>query len=49
MVYFMSAVAAGVVMGAKVPIMLTSRADPPQARVASAALAALVAAKSTPD
>jgi phosphate acetyltransferase len=44
MVYFMSATAAGIVMGAKVPVMLTSRADPPQARVASAALAALVAA-----
>ena len=28
MVYFMSATAAGLVMGAKVPIMLTSRADP---------------------
>lgn len=44
MVYFMSATAAGIVMGAVVPIMLTSRADPPQARVAAAALAALVAA-----
>jgi len=44
MVYFMSATAAGIVMGATVPIILTSRADPPQARVAAAALAALVAA-----
>ncbi len=43
MAYFMSATAAGIVMGAQVPIMLTSRADPPEARVASAALAALVA------
>jgi len=43
MVYFMSATAAGIVMGATVPVMLTSRADPPQARVASAALACLVA------
>ncbi|MEX2450601.1 MAG: bifunctional enoyl-CoA hydratase/phosphate acetyltransferase [Rhodospirillales bacterium] len=44
MVYFMSATAAGVVMGAKVPIVLTSRADPPEARFASAAVAVLVAA-----
>ena len=46
MVYFMSATAAGLVMGAKVPIMLTSRADPPEARLTSAALAAIVAAHS---
>ena len=44
MVYFMSATAAGLVMGAKVPIMLTSRADPPEARLTAAALAAIVAA-----
>ena len=44
MVYFMSATAAGVVMGAQVPIILTSRADPPEARFASAAVAAIVAA-----
>jgi phosphotransacetylase len=37
----MSATAAG--LGAKVPIMLTSRADPPEARPAAAALAAIVA------
>ncbi len=43
MVYFMSATAAGLVMGAKVPIMLTSRADPPEARLTAAALAAIVA------
>lgn len=43
MVYFMSAAAAGVVMGAKVPIVLTSRADPVAARLASAALASIVA------
>ncbi len=43
MVYLCSACAAGLVLGAKVPIMLTSRADPPQARLASAALAAIVA------
>ena len=43
MVYFMSACAAGIVLGAKLPITLTSRADPPEARVASAALANIVA------
>ncbi len=42
MVYYMSACAAGIVMGAKVPILLTSRADPPAARLASAALGAVV-------
>ena len=47
MVYFMSAVAGGIVMGAKVPVMLTSRGDPPEARIASAALAGLVASRST--
>ena len=45
MVYFMSATAAGVVMGARVPIVLTSRADPPEARLAAAFIAAIVAAK----
>ena len=44
MVYFMSATAAGVVMGAQVPVVLTSRADPPEARFASTAVAAIVAA-----
>lgn len=39
MVHFMGAIAAGVVLGAKVPVMLTSRADPARARLASAALA----------
>lgn len=43
MVYFMSGLAAGVVMGAKVPIVLTSRADPPEARFAAAAIATIVA------
>ena len=43
MVYFMSATAAGIVLGAKVPIILTSRADPPEARVASCALASIYA------
>lgn len=44
MVYLMSATAAGLVLGARVPIVLTSRADPPEARLASAALAAIVVA-----
>jgi phosphate acetyltransferase len=43
MVYFMSAAAAGVVLGAKVPIILTSRADPAVARLASTALASIYA------
>ena len=43
MVYFMSACAAGIVLGAKVPAILTSRADPPEARLASAAIAAILA------
>jgi phosphate acetyltransferase len=43
MVHFMSATAAGLVLGAAVPIILTSRADPPEARLAAAALAAIVA------
>ena len=47
MVYFMSATAAGIVLGARVPIVLTSRADPPEARLAATALAALVAALET--
>lgn len=43
MVYFMSATAAGLVLGARVPIVLTSRADPPEARLAATALAAILA------
>ena len=41
MVWHSGACAAGVVTGGKVPIILTSRADPPEARLASIALAAL--------
>jgi phosphotransacetylase len=44
MVYFMSATAAGLVVGVRVPIVLTSRADPPEARLAAAAMAAIAAA-----
>jgi len=43
MVYFMGAAAAGVVLGAKVPIILTSRADPAAARLAATALASIYA------
>lgn len=46
MVYFMGAAAAGLVLGATVPIILTSRADPAAARLASTALAAIYASKS---
>jgi phosphate acetyltransferase len=42
LVYLTGACAAGVVMGAKVPILLTSRADPAVARMASVALAAVL-------
>jgi phosphotransacetylase len=42
LVYFRSATAAGVVVGAKVPIVLTSRADPPEARMAAVALAMMI-------
>ncbi|HEX7646125.1 MAG TPA: bifunctional enoyl-CoA hydratase/phosphate acetyltransferase, partial [Noviherbaspirillum sp.] len=41
--YLAGATACGVVLGARVPIALTSRADEPNARVASAALALLLA------
>jgi phosphate acetyltransferase len=42
LVYTKGACAAGVVMGARVPVLLTSRADPAAARLASAALAAIL-------
>lgn len=41
MVYLMSACAGGIVLGGSVPVLLTSRADPPAARLASAALGAI--------
>jgi phosphate acetyltransferase len=41
--YLADAHAAGIVLGASVPIVLTSRADPMQARVASCAVALLLA------
>jgi len=43
LVYLAGACAAGIVMGAKVPILLSSRADPPEARLASVALATIMA------
>jgi len=41
--YFADAVLAGVVVGTKVPIVLTSRADTAEARAASCAIAQLMA------
>ncbi|MEO8317186.1 MAG: phosphate acetyltransferase [Bradyrhizobium sp.] len=41
--YFAKADGAGIVLGARVPIVLTSRADSPRARMASAAVAVLFA------
>lgn len=41
LIYFADAIAAGLILGARVPIVLTSRADPLTARMASAALARL--------
>lgn len=46
MVYFMSACAAGLLSGTRAPIILTSRADPPEARLAAAAIAAIQAGDS---
>jgi phosphate acetyltransferase len=43
--YLADAASAGIVLGARVPIVLTSRADPAPVRVASCALALLLAAK----
>jgi hypothetical protein len=42
--YLGGAASAGIVVGARVPIVLTSRADPREARIASCAVA-LVAAR----
>ena len=39
MIFFMGACAAGVVVGGKVPVVITSRADDTQARLASMAAA----------
>ena len=45
LIYFAGADAAGLVLGARVPIILTSRSDSLKTRIASAALAKLVAAR----
>lgn len=44
LVYLSGGCAAGLITGAKVPLLLTSRADPPAARLASIALAAVASA-----
>lgn len=44
LMYFAEATAAGLVLGARVPIVLTSRADSLSTRLASAALAKLLMA-----
>lgn len=49
LVYISKAIAAGVVMGARVPIILTSRADSAHSRIASAAVACLVAHAAHPS
>ena len=41
MVHYLGACGAGLVLGGRIPVMLTSRTDHPQARLASAALAVL--------
>jgi len=43
LVYLAHAECAGLILGTRVPVVLTSRADSPQARVASCALAVLQA------
>ena len=48
LIYFANADAAGLVLGARVPIILTSRSDSLKTRIASAALAKLVAAHRRP-
>lgn len=48
MIYFAGADAAGLALGARVPIILTSRADSLKARLASAALAKLLALANAP-
>ena len=40
-VYLGGGCAAGIVVGGSIPVLLTSRADPPEARLASIALAAI--------
>ena len=42
------AVSAGIVLGARVPIVLTSRADPRESRIASCAVALVIARQRAP-
>ena len=42
-VYFAGGIAAGLVVGGRVPIILTSRSDPPNSRLASLVLAEIYA------
>jgi phosphate acetyltransferase len=49
LVYLAHAECAGIVLGTRVPIVLTSRADSPEARVASCALAVLKARDGAPN
>ena len=42
------AASAGIVLGARVPIVLTSRADPREARIASCAVALVLARRNAP-
>jgi phosphotransacetylase/acyl dehydratase len=46
--YLGGAVSAGIVLGARVPIILTSRADPREARIASCAVALVAARRRAP-
>ena len=45
LIYFAGATAAGLVLGARVPIVLTSRADTAETRTASCAVVQLMAHK----
>ncbi len=46
--YLANGTLAGIVLGATVPVVLTSRADPPRSRLLSCALAALLASTAAP-
>ena len=45
MIYFMGACAAGVVLGSKAPVVITSRSDESEARLASIAAAVVALEK----
>lgn len=49
LVHLLHATAAGLVFGVTVPIVLTSRSDPAEARLSSLALARTLAQTSLPD